>query len=90
MCWDIALHTRVGVDLPGAADIIVGFKDDVLDEILQLGLCMLDLMSKDQTRESSANGGHSEFTFVECWMISYGDAYLLQAFCRDHDDDWSD
>lgn len=44
----IILYAGLCVDLPCAADGIIAFEDDMLDEVLQVRLFMLDFMGKDE------------------------------------------
>ena len=62
VCRYITLNARISIDEPGAAKIVSRFQNFVLDEVLQFRVLMLELVSKQQPRESRADGHHFQFS----------------------------
>lgn len=79
MCWYVTLDTRICVDLPGPANVIVGFKNDMVNELLQFRMFMLDLMCEYQARESGSYSSDAQASIFVGHLVQHGDAYFFKA-----------
>lgn len=87
MSWHIVLDTWVRVKLPSPAYTVARLENGMVNEVLELGLLMLELMGKKETTITCTDGYNLKFARCVCWLIDQWYANVLKLGHRRHDVD---